>query len=329
MVIRQEAGKIVRTNNKIGNAEMLAAHLLSPNARRYRQGEEGKRKEWLYQQRGACYFLNHQKLPSRDMMTTDTDVGYYGAAVKIKTILVSIMTANNETGTLQPIKEIAEICRDRRIPFHTDAVQAVGHMPLDVNMIGCDMLSISAHKFHGPKGAGVLFLRQGIHADRLLHGGAQERGRRASTENIAGIVGLAEALRLSCENLQDKCRKIADIRDLLLHGLLAVPGVILTGHPVMRLPGICSISVRGADSISMLMQLDMAGIEASAGSACTSGSTEPSHVLRAMGLAPEEVRGALRFSLSDLTQAEEARYVLSVFPDIVRNIRCSSFASPE
>ena len=278
-----------------------------------------------------------QWLETQGFRVTYLPVDHYGqislrdaeAAINDQTILVSIMAANNETGTLQPIEELAAICRDRQIPFHTDAVQAVGHMPLNINLIGCDMLSISAHKFHGPKGTGVLFMRQGIHADRLLHGGAQERGKRASTENIAGIVGLAEALRICCEDMQNKCRRISELRDLLLQGLLAVPGVIPTGHPVLRLPNICSISVRGADSISMLMQLDMAGIDASAGSACTSGSTEPSHVLKAMGLGAEDVKGALRFSLSALTQAEEILYVLRVFPDIVRNIRRSSFESPE
>ncbi|MBO4836261.1 MAG: cysteine desulfurase [Clostridia bacterium] len=278
-----------------------------------------------------------QWLETQGFQVTYLPVDHYGqislrdaeAAINDQTILVSIMAANNETGTLQPIEELAAICRDRQIPFHTDAVQAVGHMPLNINLIGCDMLSISAHKFHGPKGTGVLFMRQGIHADRLLHGGAQERGKRASTENIAGIVGLAEALRICCEDMQNKCRRISELRDLLLQGLLAVPGVIPTGHPVLRLPNICSISVRGADSISMLMQLDMAGIDASAGSACTSGSTEPSHVLKAMGLGAEDVKGALRFSLSALTQAEEILYVLRVFPDIVRNIRRSSFESPE
>ncbi len=278
-----------------------------------------------------------QWLETQGFWVTYLPVDHYGqislrdaeAAINDQTILVSIMAANNETGTLQPIEELAAICRDRQIPFHTDAVQAVGHMPLNINLIGCDMLSISAHKFHGPKGTGVLFMRQGIHADRLLHGGAQERGKRASTENIAGIVGLAEALRICCEDMQNKCRRISELRDLLLQGLLAVPGVIPTGHPVLRLPNICSISVRGADSISMLMQLDMAGIDASAGSACTSGSTEPSHVLKAMGLGAEDVKGALRFSLSALTQAEEILYVLRVFPDIVRNIRRSSFESPE
>ena len=278
-----------------------------------------------------------QWLETRGFRVTYLPVDHYGqisirdaeAAINDQTILVSIMTANNETGTLQPIKELAAICRDRQVPFHTDAVQAVGHMPLNVHLIGCDMLSISAHKFHGPKGTGVLFMRHGMHIDRLLHGGAQERGKRASTENIAGIVGLAEALRICCEDMQNKCRRISEIRDLLLQGLLAVPGVIPTGHPVMRLPGICSISVRGADSTSMLMQLDTAGIDASAGSACTSGSTEPSHVLKAMGLGAEYVKGALRFSLSGLTQTEEIRYVLRVFPDIVRNIRRSSTESPE
>ena len=278
-----------------------------------------------------------QWLETQGFQVTYLPVDHYGqislrdaeAAINDQTILVSIMSANNETGTLQPIEELAAICRDRQIPFHTDAVQAVGHMPLNINLIGCDMLSISAHKFHGPKGTGVLFMRQGIHADRLLHGGAQERGKRASTENIAGIVGLAEALRICCEDMQNKCRRISELRDLLLQGLLAVPGVVPTGHPVLRLPNICSISVRGSDSISMLMQLDMAGIDASAGSACTSGSTEPSHVLKAMGLGAEDVKGALRFSLSALTRAEEIRYVLRVFPDIVRNIRRSSFESPE
>lgn len=238
-----------------------------------------------------------------------------------QTILVSIMMANNETGTLHPVHEIADICQTKKILFHTDAVQAVGHIPVFAPNIGADMISLSAHKFHGPKGVGILYIRRGCKIDSYLHGGQQERGKRASTENVPGVVGMAEALSYSCRNMKEAAHKTAALRDRLIQGLTCIPGVSLTGHPEHRLPGICNIIVSGTDSSSLLMQLDLAGIDASAGSACTSGSLEPSHVLTAMGFTEKEARSAVRFSLSDDTTRDEVDYVLKVFPQIVGRLR--------
>lgn len=245
-------------------------------------------------------------------------------AITDQTILISIMAANNEIGTLQPIREIAQIAKAHKVYFHTDAVQAMGAIPIDVQEIGCDLLSLSAHKFHGPKGVGVLYIRQGVRIENFMHGGAQERGKRATTENIPGIVGLAEALTLATQNLEEKSARIAGLRDQLIDGLLKLPYVRLNGHRTNRLPNNCNISIRFVEGEALLLRLDLAGIAASSGSACTSGSLDPSHVLLAIGLPHEIAHGSLRFSLSDLTTQEEVDAVLNTLPGIVETLRSMS-----
>ena len=243
------------------------------------------------------------------------------AAITDKTILISIMAANNEIGTIEPIEEIAKIAHAHHVLFHTDAVQAIGAIPVDVRAIGCDLLSLSGHKFHGPKGVGALYIKQGTRIDNLIHGGAQERGRRASTENMAGIVGMAEAIELATANIPEKAARISALRDQLIDGLTALPYVRLNGHRTKRLPGNVNVSVRFIEGESLLLRLDLAGVAASSGSACTSGSLDPSHVLLAIGLPHEIAHGSLRLSLSDTTTQEEVDYVLSVLPGIIEYLR--------
>lgn len=243
------------------------------------------------------------------------------AAITDKTILISIMAANNEIGTIEPIEEIAKIAHAHHVLFHTDAVQAIGAIPVDVRAIGCDLLSLSGHKFHGPKGVGALYIKQGTRIDNLIHGGAQERGRRASTENVAGIVGMAEAIELATANIPEKAARISALRDQLIDGLTALPYVRLNGHRTKRLPGNVNVSVRFIEGESLLLRLELAGVAASSGSACTSGSLDPSHVLLAIGLPHEIAHGSLRLSLSDTTTQEEVDYVLSVLPGIIEYLR--------
>lgn len=243
------------------------------------------------------------------------------AAITDKTILISIMAANNEIGTIEPIEEIAKIAHAHHVLFHTDAVQAIGAIPVDVRAIGCDLLSLSGHKFHGPKGVGALYIKQGTRIDNLIHGGAQERGRRASTENVAGIVGMAEAIELATANIPEKAARISALRDQLIDGLTTLPYVRLNGHRTKRLPGNVNVSVRFIEGESLLLRLDLAGVAASSGSACTSGSLDPSHVLLAIGLPHEIAHGSLRLSLSDTTTKEEVDYVLSVLPGIIEYLR--------
>ena len=243
------------------------------------------------------------------------------AAITDKTILISVMAANNEIGTIEPIEEIAKIAHAHHVLFHTDAVQAIGAIPVDVRAIGCDLLSLSGHKFHGPKGVGALYIKQGTRIDNLIHGGAQERGRRASTENVAGIVGIAEAIELATANIPEKAARISALRDQLIDGLTALPYVRLNGHRTKRLPGNVNVSVRFIEGESLLLRLDLAGVAASSGSACTSGSLDPSHVLLAIGLPHEIAHGSLRLSLSDTTTQEEVDYVLSVLPGIIEYLR--------
>ena len=243
------------------------------------------------------------------------------AAITDKTILISIMAANNEIGTIEPIEEIAKIAHAHHVLFHTDAVQAIGAIPVDVRAIGCDLLSLSGHKFHGPKGVGALYIKQGTRIDNLMHGGAQERGRRASTENVAGIVGMAEAIELATANIPEKAARISALRDQLIDGLTTLPYVRLNGHRTKRLPGNVNVSVRFIEGESLLLRLDLAGVAASSGSACTSGSLDPSHVLLAIGLPHEIAHGSLRLSLSDTTTQEEVDYVLSVLPGIIEYLR--------
>ena len=243
-------------------------------------------------------------------------------AMRDDTILVSVMAANNEIGTLQPIAQIGQIAKAQGVLFHTDAVQAVGAIPVDVEDWQVDLLSLSAHKFHGPKGAGALYVRKGVRLEPLLHGGAQERNRRAGTENLPGIVGLGKAIELACEDIEGKAQAVTELRDMLIAGILAdIPQVRLNGDPVHRLPNNVNISVRFVEGEALLLRLDLAGIAASSGSACTSGSLDPSHVLLAIGLPHEIAHGSLRLSLSKKTTREEVEEVLRVLGEVVRKLR--------
>lgn len=243
------------------------------------------------------------------------------AAIRPDTCLVTIMAANNEIGTIMPIKEIAEICREKGVIFHTDAVQAAGHIPLDVKEIGCDMLSMSAHKFHGPKGVGALYVRKGIVLSNLIEGGAQERGKRAGTENIAGICAMAAALKEATENLPANMKKLTEMRDRLIEGLSEIPHSVLNGSRTSRLPGNVNMCFEGIEGESLLLLLDAKGICASSGSACTSGSLDPSHVLLAIGRPHEVAHGSLRLSLSEYNTPEEMEYIIKQVPEVVAYLR--------
>jgi len=243
-------------------------------------------------------------------------------AITDKTILVTIMYANNEIGTIEPITELGAIARKHKVYFHTDAVQAIGNVPIDVKAQNIDLLSLSAHKFYGPKGTGVLYIRKGVKIDNLIHGGAQERKRRAGTENIAGIVGLGKAIELATADIEGHNRKIRALRDRLMNGILAkIPSCRLNGHPEKRLPGNINISFEFIEGESMLLWLDDEGICASTGSACTSGSLEPSHVLLATGLPVEISHGSLRLTLGDVNTEADVDFVLEVLPKVVSRLR--------
>lgn len=243
-------------------------------------------------------------------------------AIHPDTFLVSVMTANNEVGTLQPIQEIGTLCRARGILFHTDAVQAVGAIPVDVQAMQVDMLSLSGHKLHGPKGVGALYIRKGVKVDSLIHGGAQERGFRAGTENLPGIVGLGKAIELAQANLADNAARMTALRDRLISGLMArVPDTRLNGHPTDRLPNNVNLSFAGVEGEALLLRLDLAGVAGSSGSACTSGTLDPSHVLMAMGLSEAAAHGSLRLTLGTDTTAEEIDAVLDILPPIVEDLR--------
>lgn len=248
------------------------------------------------------------------------------AAIKDNTILVSVMTANNEIGTIMPIKEIAAVVKKHNIIFHTDAVQAIGHMRVNVQELGVDMLSISAHKFHGPKGVGALYIRNGIKIDNLIHGGGQERGKRAATENVAGIAGLSAALEESVQNLDKNIAHMKRMRDKLMNGLLdRIEYVKLNGpKDDRRLCNNVNISYEFVEGESILMRLNMKGIEASSGSACASGSLDPSHVLLAIGVPHEIAHGSIRFSVSAETTDEEIDYALDIMPGIISGLRSMS-----
>ena len=247
------------------------------------------------------------------------------AAITDKTILITIMAANNEIGTLEPIAEIGKIAKAHKILFHTDAVQAVGAIPLDVKAMNIDMLSMSGHKFHAPKGIGVLYIRKGVRIDTLIHGGAQERGQRAGTENLAGIVGLGKAIEIATTDLPAKAARLSALRDRLIDGILErVPDVRVNGPREGRLPNNANVSVRYIEGESMLLRLDLAGIAASSGSACTSGSLDPSHVLLAIGLPHEVAHGSLRMTLGSETTEAEIDRVLEVLPGIISDLRSMS-----
>ena len=246
------------------------------------------------------------------------------AAITDKTGLVTIMYANNEIGTIQPIPEIGEICKKHGVWFHTDAVQAVGNVPINVKEQNIDMLSLSGHKFHGPKGVGVLYIKKGIILPNLIDGGAQERGRRAGTENVASIVGLSVALENAINTMDEKNAKLRRMQDKLITELSKIDRSHLNGDRYHRLPGNVNFSFEGVEGESMLLMLDLKGVCASSGSACTSGSLDPSHVLLAIGLKHEVAHGSLRLSFSDVNDESDADYIIEVLPKIIDRLRAMS-----
>lgn len=246
------------------------------------------------------------------------------AAVKPGTTLVSIMAANNEIGTVQPIAELARIAHEAGAVFHTDAVQAAGHIAINVREMGIDMLSLSGHKFNGPKGVGLLYVKKGTLAQRFMEGGGQEKGRRSGTENVAGIVGMAKALEISVAHMEAEAVRLGALRKKLEAGILAIPHTRLTGHPENRLPGLCSCVIEYIEGESLVLMLGLNGICASTGSACSTGSLDPSHVLMAIGLPHEVAHGSLRLSLGRYSTEEDVDYILEKLPEIVKTLRAMS-----
>ncbi len=242
-------------------------------------------------------------------------------AITEKTALVTIMYANNEIGTIEPIDEIGKICKNKNVIFHTDAVQAIGHVPIDVKKQNIDMLSLSAHKFHGPKGVGALYVRKGVRIETFMEGGAQESGKRAGTENTAEIAALGKAIETACAEIEEKNSRLIKKRDKLISELLKIERSRLNGHREKRLPGNVNISFEGIEGESLLLLLDMAGICASSGSACTSGSLDPSHVLLAIGLPHEIAHGSLRLSLDESNTDEEIEFVIKEVSKAVKRLR--------
>ena len=243
-------------------------------------------------------------------------------ALRSETILVSVMAANNEVGTVLPIGQIGQLCRDRGVIFHTDAVQAVGAIPLDVQDMNIDLLSLSGHKLHGPKGVGALYIRKGVKIDSILHGGAQERGYRAGTENVPAIVGLGKAIEIAQANRTDNAERMTALRDWLIRGLTErIPQAHLNGHPTERLPGNVNLSFDGVEGEALLLRLDLAGVAASSGSACTSGALDPSHVLMALGMTAAQANGAIRLTLGTETTGNDIADVLEILPPIVEDLR--------
>jgi len=272
--------------------------------------------EWLEKNRGCE--VTYLPVDAEGKVTAEQ----VEAAIRPNTILISVMAANNEIGTLEPIKEIGAVAKKHGILFHTDAVQAVGAIPIDVNEMNVDLLSLTAHKFYGPKGIGALYIRKGVRVPSLIHGGAQERNRRAGTENLAGIVGLGKAIELATGRLEESSNRLIRLRDKLIDGLLErIPYSRLNGHRTDRLPNNVNLCFRYIEGESLLLRLDMEGIEGSSGSACTSGSLDPSHVLLAIGLPHEVAHGSLRLTLGDGTTEEDIDYVLDTLPGIVKTLR--------
>ncbi|HEY3363041.1 MAG TPA: cysteine desulfurase NifS [Methanosarcina sp.] len=249
-------------------------------------------------------------------------------AIRDDTILISIMLANNEIGTIQPVEEIGKIAKEKKIYFHTDAVQAIGHVPIDVNKMNIDLLSLSGHKFGGPKGCGALYIRKGIKIEKLLHGGAQERKRRAGTENVPSIVGLGKAIELATAEIDESNKTLLKLRERLVEGLLKIPKTHLNGHPTQRLANNVNITFEYIEGESLLLLLNAKGIFASTGSACNSSSLEPSHVLTSCGVPHEIVHGSLRLSLGSMNSEKDVDRVLEVLPDIVQRLRNMSPLTP-
>ncbi|HOI59124.1 MAG: cysteine desulfurase NifS [Methanoculleus sp.] len=257
------------------------------------------------------------------------DPGDVEEAITGRTVLVSVMTANNEIGTIQPVARIGRIAHDHDVLFHTDAVQAIGAVPIDVESMNIDLLSLSGHKFYGPKGTGALYVRRGTRLENLVHGGGQERGRRAGTENVPGIVGLGKAIEVATADIEGHNRRLVAMRDRLIREVLStIPDSRLNGHPTERLANNANFSFRYVEGESILLMLDARGICASTGSACSSASLEPSHVLLATGLAHEEAHGSLRLTLGDANTPDDVEYVLSVLPEVIGRLRQISPLTP-
>ena len=278
----------------------------------------------------ACVMESARWLESQGFEITRLKVDKYGLvspddvkkAIKKNTILVSIMHANNEIGTIEPIEEIGKICREKGIYFHTDAAQSFGKIPIDVNKMNIDLMTVSSHKMYGPKGAAALFIRKGTKIEPLIHGGGHESGLRSSTVNVAAIVGFAEAARICEREMKKEAKREIKLRDKLIKGVLEkIEGSYLNGHPRERLPNNINFSFPGIEGESLIMQLDFLGIAASTGSACSSEKLEPSHVLLAIGLKPEQAHGSLRLSLGKWTKEKDINYVLEVLPKVVKRLR--------
>ena len=280
-----------------------------------------------FEHHAVLHTLNKLEKEGFEITLLDVSQGHNITAQQVKdalredTCLVTTMYANNEIGSVLPIGEIGAICKEAGVLFHTDAVQAVGHIAIDVKQQNIDMLSLSGHKFHGPKGVGALYVRRGIWLQNLIEGGAQERGKRAGTENIPGIMGLAAALEDACSHLEENMAKVTGLRDRLIEGLSRIPHCALNGDRVNRLPGNVSFCFEGIEGESLLLLLDMRGVCASSGSACTSGSLDPSHVLLAIGRVHDVAHGSLRLSLSEYNTDEEVDHILTVVPEVVAYLR--------
>ena len=244
------------------------------------------------------------------------------AAIRPDTVLISLMAANNEIGTVQDVRAFGAIAHAHGIPFHTDAVQVMGMIPVDVEAWQADLLSLSAHKFHGPKGVGLLYIRRGIRIDPLIHGGSQERGMRAGTENLPGIAGMGKAMEIAAANIPERAARVLALRNRLIHGVKeAIPGIRVNGHPAERLPGNAHFTLPDVDGEAMLLRMDLEGIAVSSGSACTSGSSEPSHVLQAIGLTEAETKGSIRLTLGEENTEEEIDEAVRTLAEIVRDLR--------
>ena len=280
-----------------------------------------------FEHHAVLHTLNKLEKEGFEVTLLDVSCGHNITAQQVKdairedTCLVTCMYANNEIGSVLPIPEIGAICKEAGVPFHTDAVQVAGHLHIDVKAQNIDMLSLSGHKFHGPKGVGALYVRRGLPMVNVIEGGAQERGKRAGTENLPGIVGMAAALEDACDNMEANNKKVTALRDKLIAGLSQIPHCALNGDPVNRLPGNVSFCFEGIEGESLLLLLDAQGICASSGSACTSGSLDPSHVLLSIGRVHDVAHGSLRLSLCEYNTEEEVDHILKVVPQVVQRLR--------
>ena len=283
-----------------------------------------------FEHHAVLHTLNRLEKEGFEVTLLDVREGHNVTAQQVKdairedTCLVTCMYANNEIGSVLPIPEIGAVCKEAGVPFHTDAVQAAGHLKIHVKEQNIDLLSLSAHKFHGPKGVGVLYARRGFPLTNVIEGGAQERGKRAGTENLPGIVGLAAALEDACGNMEENNKKVIALRNKLIEGLSQIPHCALNGDPVNRLPGNVSFCFEGIEGESLLLLLDANGVAASSGSACTSGSLDPSHVLLAIGRVHDVAHGSLRLSLSHYNTEQEVDHILKVVPEVVQLLRSMS-----